>query len=573
MSSQQSLKNFFSGKILEIPRYQRSYAWEKQNVSELFEDIKEAIETQSQHYLGTVVLAKTEDPEIYTVVDGQQRLTTLLIFIACIIRNLTNNRDRDFYHRLYIQDGERFKLTPLEHDRHFYFHLLSLKTVAVTQLTAQNKSQKFLLGAFEEIENLVKNHIQDPQVFLRSIEALSILEFIEKDESDAIRIFQTVNDRGKELSRMDKMKSLLFYFSDKYLNRQHDDQINNGFADIFAWYDEIKLIGERQSINALSSKQFTEDDLLRHHHICFSEESYDPTAQEVHDNVKGRLYELRKDQNNRAELNTYISEYLNSLVNYVRAFRDVVHKVEQSSTYYKLFSIQGLAVALYPVIAQLEKNQFLDQALPCRGITVLRMLGIIDLRLFKVRQYAGRKHASELAFRLNNEPWTLTEIEGHLTWFNSFEISDERFIDYLSNSDYYKQTGLLRALFIDYCEKLRKQQYTLKQLQDLMSKNPTIEHILSQTPMFKPRALGFKSEQDFEEYMNLLGNLTLLEKKLNSSVQNTNLGEKADAYKKSRLNMTSELGTALTTNPNFKKKELIARSRALAVDFATWWPA
>ncbi len=573
MSSQQSLKNFFSGKILEIPRYQRSYAWEKQNVSELFEDIKEAIDTQSQHYLGTVVLARTNDPEVYTVVDGQQRLTTLLIFIACIVRNLPHDQDRNFYHRLYIEDGGRFKLTPLEHDRLFYFQLLSLGVVPVNQLKPQNKSQKFLLEAFEEIGNLADDHIPDPKVFLKSIEALSILEFIEKDESDAIRIFQTVNDRGKELSRMDKMKSLLFYFSDKYLNRQYDDQINSGFADIFAWYDEIKLIGERQFINTINSKQFTEDDLLRHHHICFSEESYDPTAQEVHDNVKRHLYELRQDQNSRAELDAYLSGYLRSLVSYVKAFRNVVRRVEQSSEYYKLFSIQGLAVALYPVVAQLENSQLLDQVLPGRGISVLKMLGIIDLRLFKVRQYAGRKHASNLAFRLNNEPWSLPEIEQHLVWFNTFEISDARFIEYMSSYDYYKQTGLLRSLFIDYCERLRNKQYTLSELQALMSKNPTIEHILSQTPKFSPKSFSFKSEQDFDEYVNLLGNLTLLEKRLNSSAQNASLGEKADVYKKSGLKMTSQLGTALTANPGFKKKELMARGKDLAANFATWWPA
>lgn len=573
MSSQQSLKQFFAGKIFEIPRYQRSYAWEKQNVSELFEDIKEAITTQSQHYLGTVVLARTDAPGVYTVVDGQQRLTTLLLFIGCIIRKLPNGKDQDFYHRLYIQDDERFKLTPLEQDRAFYFQLLTLAPVPVNQLTPQNKSQRFLLDAFDEIETITENHIPDPGLFLKSVEALSVLEFIEKDESDAIRIFQTVNDRGKELSRMDKMKSLLFYFSDKYLGRRYDAEINSGFADVFQWYDEIKLIGERNSINVLSSKQFTEDDLLRHHHICFSDESYDPTAQEVHDNVKHRLYELRQDQDRRAELDEYLSGYLNSLVNYVRAFCGVVQRVEQDSTYYKLFSIQGLAVALYPVIAQLEKSQFLGKVLPTRNISLPRMLEMIDLRLFKVRQYAGRKHAAEFAFRLNHEDWTLPEIEEHLVWFNSFEVSDERFKDYLANFDYYKQTGLLRALFVDYCESLRNQEYTLAELRKLMNKTPTIEHILSQSPMFRPRALGFKNEQDFEEHSNLLGNLTLLEKKINSAVQNANLGEKAVAYRASTYKMTSKLGTDLTTNPTFGKKELIARGKALATDFATRWPA
>ncbi|MEA3642097.1 MAG: DUF262 domain-containing HNH endonuclease family protein [Lamprobacter sp.] len=572
MSSQQTLKQFFSGKLLDIPRYQRSYAWEKQNVSELFEDIKEAIETNSQHYLGTIVLAKTDNPEIYTVVDGQQRLTTLLLFIACVIRKLPEEADRTFFHRTYIKEQSRYKLIPLERDRDFYFQLLDMGAVDVGNLAPENKSQKFLLDAFDEVENLAKYHIKKPDVFLSSIEKLSVLEFIEKDESDAIRIFQTVNDRGKELSRMDKMKSLLFYFSDKYLGRKYDDDINNGFADIFTWYDEIKLIAERKAINIISSKQFTEDDLLRHHHICFSDESYDPTSHEVQENVKNHLYKIRKDKNSARQLDQYISRYLKSLVGYVNAFRNIIVKVNQYPEYYKLFSIQGLNIVLYPVITQLEKNSFLDQVLPTRNITIQKMLSIIDLRLFKLRAYQGRKHAAEFAYSLNTKDWDLKDIENQLNWLNRFEISDSRFKDYLENYDYYSQTGMLRSLFIDYSERLKNKAYSIKELESLMASNPTIEHILSKTPNFKPRALGFKNDQDFEEYQNLLGNLTILEKKINSSIQNSNISGKTAAYKKSKFKMTSELGTDLAVNPGFNKKTMLDRGKKLSDKFAQWWP-
>ncbi|MBK1642468.1 hypothetical protein CKO12_11380 [Chromatium okenii] len=604
MSNQKSLQTFFSGKVFKIPRYQRSYAWEKEHVNELFEDIQEAITTQSQHYIGTVVIAKTNNPDQYTVVDGQQRLTTLLMLIACLIRKLPDsNRMKSFYSFLYVKDvHEKFKLTPLKHDREFYFQLLSSDEVAVSQLKPQNKSQKFLLGAFEEINNLIdgfrnkelkillesegqrvdssvekiasitsefrENNLQE---LLKSVESLSILEFVEKDESDAIRIFQTVNDRGKELSRMEKMKSLLFYFSDKYLDRRYDDPINSGFADIFGWYDEIKMIGEKYAINTISSKKFTEDDLLRHHHICFSQESYDPTADDILSNVKVRLHELRSQENAQDKIDKYLSSYFNSLVGYIKAFHDVLCRVETDSAYYKLFSIQGLAVALYPVIAQLEKKQFLSQQLPKRKVSVLRMLEIIDLRLFKVRKYGGKKHAAEFAFRLNNEDWLMKGIEEHLKWFNSFEISNAKFIDHLTSTDYTK-TDLLRTLFINHCERLQQHQYTLDELRDIMGKNPTIEHILSQSPMFKPSALGFKSDQDFETHVNLLGNLTLLEKKLNSSVQNGAISAKANTYKTSGFRMTTVLGTALTSDPDFKKQDLINRGHELAADFAKWWP-
>lgn len=567
MSSQQSLKQFFASKIFEIPKYQRSYAWEKQNVRELFEDIQEALNTKANHYIGTVVLAKTDQDEVFNIVDGQQRVTTIVMFISAIIRKLEDQEDHDFYRRYYIKQKDKFKLTPLERDREFYFQLLE----GNPSIEPENKSQRFMLDVYSEMENIVDHHIQDHTQFLKAIEALSILEFTEKSESDAIRIFQTVNDRGRDLSRMDKMKSLLFYFSNKYLAGKYDDDINNKFGEIFELYDDIKLIGEEQKINIISSKQFNEDDLLRHHHICFSEDSYDPTGQQVLDNVKSNLFAYRTSDDFTA-LDAYISGYLNSLLQYVRAFKRIVSRTVDDVDYYKLFSVLGLSVVYYPAITQLEKNSFLDQTLPSKSMSVLKLVEIIDVRVLKIREYAGKKHIAEFAHSLNNEQWNIQEIEDHLLWFNAHEISNDRFKDYLANYDYYKQTGLLRTLFIDYCERLMGKTYPIAELRKIMENDPTIEHILSQTPKFKPRAYGFKNEEDFEEYKNLLGNLTLLEKKINSAIQNDDLAEKLNGYSTSKFKMTSVFATTLSTTKTFKKGDLQSRGQKLVEDFAQrWW--
>jgi hypothetical protein len=177
-----------------------------------------------------------------------------------------------------------------------------------------------------------------------------------------------------------------------------------------------------------------------------------------------------------------------------------------------------------------------------------------------------------LLIALTPKPWTLQKIESRLNELNRFEISDLRFKDYLENSDYYSQTGLLRALFIDFSERLQNRTYSISDLEALMATNPTIEHILSRTPNFRPRALGFRNDQDFEEHENLLGNLTILEKKTNSSIQNANITGKTTAYKKSKFKMTSVLGTDLAVNPGFNKNIMVARSKNLADKFAQWWP-
>ena len=88
-----TLEVFFTGKFFRIPSYQRDYAWDTGNVDDLLDDIIEAIETITTHYIGTFILSKTSHPSVYNVVDGQQRLTTLIMLFNVAIRELGTSTD------------------------------------------------------------------------------------------------------------------------------------------------------------------------------------------------------------------------------------------------------------------------------------------------------------------------------------------------------------------------------------------------------------------------------------------------------------------------------------------------
>jgi hypothetical protein len=570
MANQQlTIEKFFIGKILNIPEYQRSYAWEKENIRDLLEDINESIETGSSHYIGTVVLAKTSIPDTFNIVDGQQRLTTILMLMNALILKLTEKEDIDYYKRLYIYDKNHnsYKLTPLSRDKEYFFNLLEEHD----NLIPTSRSQRYMNEVYDEIKNTIEEVVVNKKQFLRAIENLQILEFIENEEGDAIRIFQTVNDRGKELTRMDKIKSLLFYFSNKYLNKEFDHRINDTFGEIFELYDSIKLTGEKESINIIASKQFNEDDILRYHHICFSRESYDPTVAQVMENVKSKLMIFRKNKE-IDELKNYIDSYLSSLLQFTQAFHKVIEKTKIESKYYKIFSILGLSAVYYPIIIQLERLNFLDQILPTKNIHVIDMVEMIDLRVLKIREYAGKKYIGQFAYSFNNDEWDLSTLEEHLLWFNSFEINNERFKSDLSNHSYYGYTGLLRLIFIDYDERSRKKIYAIEELKAIMQTNPTIEHILSQSPKFAPISYGFRDEDEFEEYKGIIGNLTILEKGLNSAIQNKDLVEKIKGYDRSIFNITKKIATKISTTKNFTKNDLDKRTQDLIDDLSKrWW--
>src|SRR6218665_4178611 len=94
-----NLLELFNGKIFRVPDYQRGYAWEEKQLQELWDDIEEIPEGNGVHYTGAVYLEKIPEDKtnenekwlsgvtFYNIVDGQQRLTSISIFIFELLRS------------------------------------------------------------------------------------------------------------------------------------------------------------------------------------------------------------------------------------------------------------------------------------------------------------------------------------------------------------------------------------------------------------------------------------------------------------------------------------------------------
>ena len=395
------ISDLFNNRFFEIPKYQRGYAWERQNVRDLFEDIKEAIESSSNHYMGTVVLSEGNPiGENYFVVDGQQRLTTLTLLISEITHRLPKN-DSDFFRRVYIKDPT-YRLKPLGRDKIYFENLLEDKV-----LPPESKSQRYLKDAYEEINSELDRQ-KDLTTLLHSIERLEIMEFIEKSEGDAIRIFQTVNDRGKLLTNMEKAKSLLVYYSNRYLNKALDSEVSDIFGEIFELYDDIKAIADDEIINLIRSKDFNEDNIMRYHFICFSDEDYDATAGFVLSFLKRRLSEMRAS-NDIKSMSTFITIYTDDLLQFFKSLKSLVEKTQTSSKHYKVFAILNLSATLYPLAVKLEQLKILDAIVPDvtspSGMpsTFLDLIELIDVRVYKTRGTDPRADISRFTYSLNDK--------------------------------------------------------------------------------------------------------------------------------------------------------------------------
>ena len=561
------IKDFFNGRFFEIPKYQRGYAWEIQNIRELFEDVVESIESNSNHYIGTIVLSKSEDDdEKFYVVDGQQRITTTTLIISALIKKLTE-KDQAYYERFYLKEDERYRLTPLNRDCKFLTDLLDSKVGE-----PQNKSQRYLKEAYEEIKFKVEK-IDDKLKFLKSVEKLEVMEFVENSEGDAIRIFQTVNDIGKPLSNMEKAKSLLIYFSNRYLDKKLDNQINDCFSDIFEIYDDIKHLGEELNITLIKNKEFNEDNLMRYHFVSYSDENYDPTASYVLQFLKNKLTNFRNTSTteNYQEIEDFINSYTESLKSFFENCKNVIERAKTEPKYFKLFVVLNLSATLYPLIVKLESLKLLDKNLETKNyekFTFYDLIELIEVRVYKTRATDPKADISRLVFDIDKK--RPIDIQNWLLWFNGRWMSKEEFQSRMYGWIFGNRA--LNHIFINYSESLQKKEYKISELIAISNKNPNIEHILAQTPTFAPRALGFKNKEDFIDFEHNLGNLTILERSLNSSIQNKSAIDKVEAYGKSTFIMTKMIGSEIDTKKTFTKTELNERTKLIAeYCLERWW--
>ena len=93
----QSLKILFDTQILEVPFFQRSYVWNKDNWEELLDDLLEA---KTNHFLGSIILknetTQSWEPRRNVIIDGQQRLTTLSILTKALY-DCMKNEQKDIF--------------------------------------------------------------------------------------------------------------------------------------------------------------------------------------------------------------------------------------------------------------------------------------------------------------------------------------------------------------------------------------------------------------------------------------------------------------------------------------------
>ncbi|MCY1078540.1 DUF262 domain-containing protein [Archangium lansingense] len=245
---------------LSVPTFQRAYAWEAEHVREFFEDISGAMSRKEpEYFLGSLVLSNSSGatPEL---VDGQQRLATTTILIAAIrdhfISIADSGRARSLESEfLFALDRRtqdrlpRLRLNELDHE-FFEKRVLSEPTSSDRKVEPTRDSHRRIAVAADEARSQVAAIVKaNGKGGADAI--LDLVDYLEKqalvislgvpDHANAFVIFETLNDRGLDLSISDLLKNYLFKLAGDKLNTVKANWIKMGGA-LEATGDESVLL-------------------------------------------------------------------------------------------------------------------------------------------------------------------------------------------------------------------------------------------------------------------------------------------------------------------------------------------
>ena len=221
------LDDLMHGRLFRIPEYQRAYAWIKKQRDDLFGDIKRVRTSDEDHFMATFVglTRKKENKHIVAdqfsiveIVDGQQRLTTLIILLKAIQKALDitgkdEKRLADELTQLLVKDDEHTLL--LLQTNQDTTHIFSdyIRDGTIPNATASTFADQNIVDAIAECEEFVSNWKSSGDSFIELIKIIrhrlwAIFHTVD-DEGMVYRVFEVLNSRGLDVASIDKLKSQL----------------------------------------------------------------------------------------------------------------------------------------------------------------------------------------------------------------------------------------------------------------------------------------------------------------------------------------------------------------------------
>lgn len=563
-------------KRFEIPPYQRGYSWERNHVDQLWEDLRDAVEMERDHYIGTFLLMESEGGHdtVLKVIDGQQRLTTLTILLFELQRRFDEFDAGDRAERIrgeYITQYGTQVLTLGGEDEEFFRDyilqgLLSrngkgFDSTAFADADPNSPSQKRLYTAKSALREHLEEDIPeqwefDPVGFydqlLRVIARLPLLEYQVDSRSEAARIFQTVNDRGKDLTSLEITKSYLMHRvalieEDDRTIDSHIEWVQERFNEMYSSIDNI-------------DDGLSEDRIQRYHFIASNPKwttgregkEYQNHLLHVKDEFK-YVQDVEEIRNYTKELrNTHA--YVDELANAEDKIKDekIVAAVDRLFVRGRLGNFYPLIIVAYDAYKRnvIEREELL--ALFERIETfIIRTYAIAQMNADAARSKMYRR-ARDLYYGTRSldpdgqpSPKKIHHILSKLDQDIRNYCDDGDLRRHLQDEEIYQKFNNpqrkadLRYLLYVYEQSLAKGESSLNRETVVdSSEHIWIEHIWPQTPN---NELDEAKRELIHRHKHRLGNLALMTKEADIEMSNVSFEEKKNRYNGSNLIMLERI--------------------------------
>ena len=533
-----TVAHLMQSRLFRIPDYQRAYSWGTRQRSDLFEDIRETARSGREHFMATVValalekrLIEADEFNVVELVDGQQRLTTLVILFKAIEKAFGEDQEtgtniRNDLRRMLVKgDDHNLVLLQTNHDSSDVFASY-IRDGEIRSDSIVTSADANVINAAEECEAFVADWkmtdgLTDLVATIRH--KLSMIYHELNDEGTVYRVFEVLNSRGLDVRWIDKTKSQLMASIYEYVEpgSQVDGlrEVQNLFKDVY------RLLGLDNHLGA---------EALRFAGTFSSDKP---------------LNRVLNEQDASAALLQAADKRLKTIVRSATWLKTVVGKVVD------LHNDQRRAA-----VTRISQARFLAIAIMLRGFdeeTERNLLGAWERVTFRIFTLAGKDSRSKvgdyirLGYSVMKEKPDAEEIEGKIKALaDGFDI--DTIIDDETWEDWYGgYNEEVRYLLFRYEEHLaRESGATMNESQwaKVWAADParSIEHVM-------PQSSG-------KSYTHSLGNLTMLPPGVNSSLKDRPPSDKAAKYVKCGMQSTLEIGHEIKNGLKWDKKAVRARA-------------
>ena len=538
-----TLNQLLTNRLFRIPDYQRVYSWRDQHRDAMFDDIRglRSMPDDNFHFMATVVGVKSCEKkivdEIYDhieIVDGQQRITTLVLLIKAIEQGLRrevpdeNERAKELQKLLVKGDEASLILLQTNHDRSQYFADFLKSGGHPSVDDATTLADRELLKAIEDCESFLKEW-NDLIELLEIIKHKLTFVYHEIDHKPAVyTVFETLNDRGLDVSWLDKLKTRLMWVAftnNQGNNAEHIDTLQDIWGRIYA------TIGLSQD---LSKEALTFGAVLISSDI------------------------VRKSISEKKAVNSFVERCDNTISGSLEISRWILKVTEAFTKFLDQMSSKG-------AVTRISHARLLGLAITMRDCSPEEKKKLFDawekatFRIFGLCRTDARKEKSKyvsLAWEtVNARELDVDEILTRIQELDADYSVDKTLIE--NRNCYRNWEEQLRYLLFRYEEYLTEQQgRTISDREWELVWNATasrsIEHILPQS----------KSSRVANQ-VHRLGNLLLLPLDINSELGNEEPKEKASRYQETGFLMAAEVAKTINEKREWGVEQIEEREQKL----------